>query len=428
MNKTPRVLVLSDLFPNPARPAFGIFVERQCHYLQAYCQQVVVAPVRVFPHLRIWGKALKPREFVQKWSEWQGELKATPANREVNGLSVYYPRYTSPPRQGFLGTWGYFAYPFLLPLLRQLHEQHNFDLIHAHYAAPSGTIALLARRWMHVPVVLSVHGYDLAYTIKLNQLNKRIIIDTFEKVDAILANSHQTAQGISNYSIPKSKVHWVPLGANPEISLPFSSSRKDYFEILTVGYLYKQKGHEFVLKAIADLIKKGYRLRYTIVGDGPEATHLHELTHTLGLDDCVFFEGYKPHDQVWSYFSRCDLFVLPSWNEAFGLVYIEALWMGKPVIGCRGEGGPEDLKALGDCVTLVEPRDVYTLRDAMQKLIDSPHLLHQMGETGQKIVREYYTWEKTAHTTFEIYTQVLQKNIGFDSKIHPKLSGENKKP
>jgi len=408
MDSTLRVLVLSDLFPNPPRPVRGIFVQRQCHYLQTYCQQVVVAPVRIYPHLYIWKESRNPREFVRNWIGWDNELKSIPFYQEVDGLQVYYARYTSLPRQGFHGTWGYFAYPFLARLLHHLQDQYHFDLIHAHYATPSGTIALLARRWMRVPVVLSVHGYDLAYTIRQNRLSKNIVINVLNKVDAILVNSQKTAHGILNYGVPEDKVFLVPLGADPEKYIQSSPNIKDYFEILTVGYLYEQKGHEYVIRAIADLVEQGYQLRYTVVGDGPKEERLRELTHSLGMDEVVNFDGPKPHDQVWSYYSRCDLFVLPSWNEAFGLVYIEALWMGKPVVGCLGEGGPEDLKALGDCIALVKPQDVISLRDAIKQLIDNPHRLHIMGETGQKIVKKIYTWENNAQTTFGIYTQILQ--------------------
>jgi hypothetical protein len=64
MKRRPRVLVLSELFPNPSYPAFGIFVERQTFHLQSYCESIVVAPVRVFPPLRIWKRLFSTRRFL----------------------------------------------------------------------------------------------------------------------------------------------------------------------------------------------------------------------------------------------------------------------------------------------------------------------------------------------------------------------------
>src|SRR5437867_11677061 len=105
-----RVLVLSELFPNPARPALGVFVERQVHHLKPYCDQVVVAPTRIFPHLRLWRDVARPRRLLAAWRAWLGELRSIPEHDELQGIHVFYPRYTSPPRQIFQGLWGFFAY------------------------------------------------------------------------------------------------------------------------------------------------------------------------------------------------------------------------------------------------------------------------------------------------------------------------------
>jgi glycosyltransferase involved in cell wall biosynthesis len=339
-------------------------------------------------------------------------LKSIPQKSEVNGIPVYYSRYTSPPKQIFHGTWGFFAYLFLRRRLKALHQQYNFDLIHAHYASPCGVIALLARRWMHVPVVLSIHGSDITYTVRQNPLGAAIIRWVFRNTDAIIANSTWTKEQIVHYGGDPERVQIVRLGGNSPkaISLTKSTAEKDAIILLSVGYLEKRKGHAFMLQAIKHLRDEGYNLRYVIVGDGTLRQFLQNMANTLGIEDIVFFEGYKPHSEVWSYFTQCDIFALPSWDEAFGVVYIEALGQGKPVIGCEGEGGPEDLKTLGDCIELVKPRDIESLTQALKRLIDDPDRRRQMGETGRKIVTEHFTWEQNAADTWAIYQQVLKAN------------------
>jgi glycosyltransferase involved in cell wall biosynthesis len=330
----------------------------------------------------------------------------------VSGIEVYYPRYTSPPKQGFHGLWGFFAYPFVVKLLRDLHNKYHFDLIHAHYASPCGVIALLARRWMKVPVVLSIHGMDVTYTAKQNPLSAAIIRWTFDNVDAIIANSSWTKRQIVRYGGDADKIQIVRLGAQPprladsQIRL---SDQDDAITLLSVGYLEESKGHVYVLQALRHLLEKGYRLKYTIVGDGLRREALEALTRDLGLGSVVSFEGYKAHTEVWPYFENCDIFVLPSWIEGFGIVYIEALSLGKPVIGCEGAGGPEDLKALGDCIELVKPRDVKSLVLALERLINDPERRRQMGEIGRRIVQEHFTWERNAADTFSIYQRVLSR-------------------
>lgn len=406
------ILVLSELFPNPPYPAFGIFVERQTFHLQSYCDSVVVAPVRVFPPLRIWKRLFSPRRFIHEWQKWQKALQQIPGQDIVNGIEVHYPRYTSPPKQGFHGLWGFFAYPFAVKVLRDLHNKHHFELIHAHCASPCGVVALLARRWMKVPVVLSVHGMDVAYTAKQNPLSAAVIRWMFQNVDAIIANSSRTKRRIVRYGGDPDKIQIIHLGAEPSRSTGSweRQMHQDMITLLSVGYLEEKKGHAYVLQALKYLVERGYRLRYIIVGDGPRREALEALTHKLELDEAVSFEGYKAHSEVWPYFEMCDIFVLPSWDEAFGIVYIEALSLGKPVIGCEGAGGPEDLKSLGNCIELVKPRDVESLVAALERLINDPERRRQMGEVGRRVVQKHFTWERNAAETFALYQQLLSRD------------------
>jgi glycosyltransferase involved in cell wall biosynthesis len=164
-----------------------------------------------------------------------------------------------------------------------------------------------------------------------------------------------------------------------------------------------------VLRALAQLAALGYAFRYTIVGSGPLDGELRQLARDLGIADAVEFAGPQPHSAVWDFMARCDVFVLPSWQEAFGVVYIEALGMGKPAIGCAGEGGPEDLRSLGDCVELVRPRDVESLAAALRRLLDDPARRVRMGAMGRDIVERHYTWQRNAAESMAIYRDALNK-------------------
>jgi glycosyltransferase involved in cell wall biosynthesis len=161
---------------------------------------------------------------------------------------------------------------------------------------------------------------------------------------------------------------------------------------------------------VRQLVDQGYNIRQIVVGDGPRAQEYRQLVEQLGLSNSIAFEGYKPHDAVWEYLEQCDIFVLPSWDEAFGVVYVEALYMGKPAIGCEGQGGPDDLRALGDCISLVKPRDVDSLAVAIRELLDHPERRERMGATGRRIVLDHFTWERTAAETLAAYRHVLERH------------------
>lgn len=404
-----RVLTISDLFPDPTRPWLGAFVANQVRYLQALCEQVVVVPLRVFPHRRLWQRASAPGQLVQAWRTWRHDLTQIPDNTVMHGSVVRYVRYTSPPRQLYPGVCGFFAYGFLLASLRRLHREQRFDLIHAHYASPAGVIALLARRWMRVPVVVSIHGADLTHTVRHDPISASIVRWVLRNADAVLANSTWTAERVQQLRGHGNAVYVVRLGAETPSPLPNVSEHAaaEPLRLLSVAHLEQRKGHAVLLDALHALRGLGYAFRCRIVGDGPCRAALVAQAARLGIDDLVSFEGLQPMAAVWQYYADCDLFVLPSWDEAFGLVYIEALSMAKPVIGCEGEGGPGDLRALGDCIELARARDVDSLVSALRRLLDNPERRRQLGETGCRIVQLHYSWPRNAAQTLEIYRELL---------------------
>lgn len=178
--------------------------------------------------------------------------------------------------------------------------------------------------------------------------------------------------------------------------------------VLTVCTLIRRKAVDYLIKAFARLPIAKANTHLVIVGDGPERPLLEALVKDLGLREQVEFVGVQPHKQVMEYMSICDAFVLPSWDEAFGVVYIEAMAHGKPVVGCRGEG-IEDFVEHGKTGMLVKPRDVDSLVEALDFLLSHPKEAKAMGERARKVVLENYTWEKNAEKTIEVYREVLNE-------------------
>ena len=146
-------------------------------------------------------------------------------------------------------------------------------------------------------------------------------------------------------------------------------------------------------------------MRYIIVGDGAE-NKLQKLAKELGVYERVEFTGVLSHDYVLKYMKEADIFSLPSWNEAFGIVYIEAMACGKPVIGCEGEG-LEDFVRNFETGLLVKPKEVNGLAKAMDFLLSNPGKAREIGERGRKLVLDNYTWEKNAEKTIRVYQEVL---------------------
>ena len=122
------------------------------------------------------------------------------------------------------------------------------------------------------------------------------------------------------------------------------------------------------------------RLRYVVIGDGPEREPLRRLAAELGVADRVELTGQLPHARALARARRCALFAMPSVDEAFGVAYVEAMAGGLPAIGARGEPGPEDIAAAGGGIRLVAPGDHAALAAAIGALIDDPDALRALGD------------------------------------------------
>jgi glycosyltransferase involved in cell wall biosynthesis len=175
-------------------------------------------------------------------------------------------------------------------------------------------------------------------------------------------------------------------------------------ELISVANLWKLKGIDYTLRALAELDRRGMRdWRYTIVGDGPERRALETLARESGLSGRVSFRGALDHRQALEAIAQSDIFVLPSWNEAFGLVYLEAMACGKPVIGCRGQGA-QDLLAEARTGLLVEPKDVSSLAAALACLLRDPALGREMGLAGRRAAHNF-TWNACAERYAALYAK-----------------------
>jgi glycosyltransferase involved in cell wall biosynthesis len=158
--------------------------------------------------------------------------------------------------------------------------------------------------------------------------------------------------------------------------------------------------------ALKQLTNKYPDLVYLIVGEGHERQALGHLVRQLNLTDHVEFIGQLPFQQVMEYISVCDVFTLPSWQETFGLVYVEAMAHGKPAIGVQGQG-VDGIVTHGETGMLVKPRDVGSLVEALDFFLSHPEEARVMGERARRLVLENYTWEKNAQKTIEVYKEVL---------------------
>ena len=132
-----------------------------------------------------------------------------------------------------------------------------------------------------------------------------------------------------------------------------------------------------------------------IVGDGPFRPNLEALTERLGLQSQVRFLGRLPYQETQAEMAKADVFSLPSWNEAFGIVYLEAVAQGVPVVGCL-ENGAADIVTHERDGLLIRPKSVDDLKVALLSLLENTDLRSDMGG-GARATAEQYSWGKNTN-------------------------------
>ncbi len=126
------------------------------------------------------------------------------------------------------------------------------------------------------------------------------------------------------------------------------------------------------------------------------------------MEDRIEFLGELPHEKAMRYMAICDVFSLPSWKEGFGIVYLEAMAHGKPVIACATEG-IADIIEDGNTGFLAPPRSVEGLANIIDFTLNNPQKTGDIANRGRKLVLENYTWAKNAEKYIELYQEHINK-------------------
>jgi glycosyltransferase involved in cell wall biosynthesis len=278
--------------------------------------------------------------------------------------------------------------------------EQPFDLVHAHYAVPAGDAVLrwYRRRQRRLPLVLSVHGGDLSFTARSDR-GRDVVSHVLREADAIVANSSWTRRGLEELGAPADRLHVVHPGASmaPAAAAPHADPT-----LVTVANLEAHKSQADVIRAVAALHERHPRLRYVLVGRGPDRAELEELAASLGLADRVRFTGGVSHDEALSELARCHVHVMPSRIDGFGVAHVEAMAAGVPTIGGSGTGA-EDIARAGPGAILVRPGDVTELVRVLDGLLADENARRRLGDQARKTAAGHFSWPVVGRRTEQIY-------------------------
>ncbi|MEM9910965.1 MAG: glycosyltransferase family 4 protein [Pseudomonadota bacterium] len=291
----------------------------------------------------------------------------------------------------------------------------DFDLINSWFAVPSGPIGRHAARQFDVPQVLTLAGGDIYDPSKWYAPNRNPVLGHFvkgvlraaDRTVAVSSDVSNRAQLLYDYNEP---IDVIPLGVDEPVATPVGRDvlgwDKNGIYIVSVGRLVKRKNLHVLIQALSKLSNQNVHL--VIIGDGPQHHSLEDLARRKGIDARVHFTGFVPDTIRTQMLTNANVFALTSLHEAFGLVYVEAMHAGLPVIASQ-PGGQEDYLTQGKTGYLLPPEDIDGLVAALSRLVENPQLRAKMGAYNQKLAKSY----SVAHTAVRyerLFEEILTQN------------------
>ena len=228
---------------------------------------------------------------------------------------------------------GYFYYKSIKRIFEKIRKTEDIVLIDAHTFKTEGYVATkLKKEYPEITTTVTLHGSSFFYNTRTKNGRKQIA-RVFNTIDNIVCVSDKIKRIAQEFNTEKVKLIY-----NGVKQYNFKGDAKDKNRIISVGMLYFEKKQDITIKAMKELIKKYPELKLTIVGDGEERENLEKLVNDLGLSNFVEFTGHIKNDKVMELMSKSYIFIMPSINEGFGIVYLEAMKAGCITIGTKGEG------------------------------------------------------------------------------------------
>jgi glycosyltransferase involved in cell wall biosynthesis len=377
-----RVLVLTNLYPNPFEANRAPFNRQQFRALN------LIHPLRLISPIS-WMDELKARA---------GGTRGIPATRRVlhDGIVVDHPRYLYPPR--LLRQWyGHFYQACVRPAFRRAVAEFRPDLVLGSWAYPDGWAAVRLAHEAGLPAVVKVHGCDVLWGLRNHPERQPRTRQALCRADGVVAVSRDLADEVIRFGARPDRVRVVYNGIDSAVFHPGSRAdarmklglSQEARILLFVGSLVPVKGLDVLLDACARLRAAGEHFQCCVLGEGPLKAELVKRAADLGIADAVSFLGARPHAQLGDWYRAASVFVLPSRSEGVPGVLMEAISCGVPFVATQVGGTPE-VAHLGDG-QLVPSCDPASLAAALAKQLnrasepDASPYLRGYGESAREL-------------------------------------------
>lgn len=336
----------------------------------------------------------------------------------LESIEVVRPRYMLPERLEILQSIGgglpviwsksrlarlEFLFAGIAQALSVINHTRDCDIVHAHWTLSAASVWITRFCHRH-PYIVTVHGSDIFQAAQIPLIRKVTQI-VLNRASRVVATTRSLFEATTALGVSPRHIEIVPEAIDADFFRPSDLEREPL--ILFVGSLIERKGTRDLIAAMTYIRQKSPGYRLVIVGEGPQRSTLENLASKLRLTDWVSFVGAQSQDQVRQWMQRARLVVLPSLEEAFGIVLLEALACGTPCVGTQVGGIPEIISPEVGC--LVPPANPEALADAIDSILEREEVWQTMSQSARRRVEECgFTWSQVAARLVQVYHSVLR--------------------
>ncbi|OOM77698.1 glycosyltransferase [Clostridium sp. BL-8] len=364
------IMVIPSWYSSPRNKVHGSFFKEQFKALSNSNEKITVAYNEIWPITR-FGRIR--------------EKRGISFNIEDNLRTYRYKDYNYLPKNPLM----FKSFNKRMDKLYQeiVKNEGKVDIIHAHSAFWGGIAAAYLSKKYNIPLVITEHS-SLKYAKYAKESYKKYIFAAYEATDCLIAVGSGLKKELQEYvNKPVEVIHNMVdlslfyMDENNVQDVPLQKE----FKFFSCAFLEEGKGMEFLIKAFAETFK-GENTTLRIGGDGSVKSSLSELIEKLNMKEQIKLLGALSREEVSMEMRKCDVFALPSEHETFGVVYIEALACGKPVIGADN-GGAEDIIREENGI-IVKKKDVKDLAKALKRIKDN-YKMYDKNQIREKTVCSY---------------------------------------
>ena len=301
-------------------------------------------------------------------------------------------------------------------------KEGNFDVIHAHdwlvaYAAKT------LKNSYGTPIVATIHATEAGRNSGIHDETQRYINDTewmltYEASEVIVNSNYMKNELQRLFGLPFEKINVVPNGVNLNL---YSGIERDYeFRrqyaadnekiILFVGRLVYEKGIQYLIAAMPKILEKYHDSKLVIAGKGGMIDELKAQVNAMGISNKVYFTGYLNSKQVVKMYKCADVAVFPSTYEPFGIVALEGMLSGTPVV-VSDVGGLNEIVQHGENGMKSYAGNPNSLADSIISLLYDPALCMKVAKNAKAKVKAEYNWQKIAQDTHFAYQKAICETV-----------------